>query len=127
MKYSMLHTCLRVMDLEKSLAFYEKAMGLKQQSYRDFPDYKFTLVFLTDEEEKYALELTYNYEQDPPYTIGNGYSHIAVGVKDLEVSREFHKSLGYEVTDFKGLAGTAPKYYFVKDPDGYLVEVIRQD
>ncbi len=127
MKYNMLHTCLRVMNLEKSMAFYEKALGFKQQSYRDFPDHKFTLVFYTDEAGHYAVELTYNYDQDPPYTIGNGFSHIAVGVKDLEGSREFHKSLGYEVTDLKGLAGGAPKYYFVKDPDGYLVEVIRQD
>lgn len=125
MKYNMLHTCLRVMDLQKSLEFYEKAIGLKQTSYRDFPDYKFTLVFLSDDSGKYALELTYNYDQDPAYTIGNGFSHIAVGVDDLEASRAFHQELGYEVTDFKGLSGGIPNYYFVKDPDGYLVEVIR--
>ncbi len=126
MQYKMLHTCLRVMDLEKSLEFYEKAIGLKKQKVKDVPEHKFTLVFLTDEDENHALELTYNYDQDPPYVIGNGYSHIAVGVKDLEASRDFHKSLGYEVTDFKAFDGDIPRYYFVKDPDGYLVEVIRQ-
>jgi len=115
------------MDLEKSMKFYQEALGLEVESFRDFPDYKFTLVFLTDESKQHAIELTYNYNQEPPYTIGNGFSHIAVGVKDLEASRIFHQELGYEVTDFKGTAGAPPRYYFVKDPDGYLVEVIRRD
>ncbi|MDK2917479.1 MAG: lactoylglutathione lyase [Candidatus Petromonas sp.] len=121
----MLHTCIRVMDLEKSLKFYKEALGLVEKERKDFPEYEFTLVYLSDESGHYELELTYNYNQDKPYEIGNGFSHIAVSVDDLEGSREKHKEMGYEVTELMGLPGSPPKYYFVTDPDGYEVEIIR--
>jgi len=125
MRYKMLHTCIRVMDLEKSLKFYKEALGLVEKERKDFPEYEFTLVYLSDESGHYELELTYNYNQDKPYEIGNGFSHIAVSVDDLEGSREKHKEMGYEVTELMGLPGSPPKYYFVTDPDGYEVEIIR--
>lgn len=121
----MLHTCIRVMDLEKSLKFYTEALGLIETSRQDFSEYKFTLVYLSDIKGGYELELTYNYDTEKPYEMGNGFSHIAVGTSNLEESRERHMQLGYEVTELKGLPGEAPKYYFVTDPDGYKVEVIR--
>jgi lactoylglutathione lyase len=113
------------MDLEKSLKFYKEALGLVEKERKDFPEYEFTLVYLSDESGHYELELTYNYNQDKPYEIGNGFSHIAVSVDDLEGSREKHKEMGYEVTELMGLPGSPPKYYFVTDPDGYEVEIIR--
>ncbi|MDF2613030.1 MAG: Glyoxalase/bleomycin resistance protein/dioxygenase [Clostridia bacterium] len=125
MQYKMLHTCLRVMDLEKSLMFYKNALGLKEVKRKDFKEHKFTLVFLTDETKAYEVELTYNYNPEKPYEIGNGFSHLAVSTPDLEASRLRHIELGYEVTDLKGLPGEPPRYYFVTDPDGYKVEVIR--
>lgn len=125
MKCKMLHTCIRVMDLEKSLKFYEEALGLKETRRKDYPEHKFTLVFLSDDEGHYELELTYNYDPEKPYEIGNGFSHIAVSVGDLEGFREKHKDMGYEVTKLMGLPGSPPRYYFVTDPDGYSVEVIR--
>jgi len=125
MNYKMLHTCLRVMNLEKSLKFYKEALGLTEKVRKDFPEHKFTLVYLTDESGNYDLELTYNYNPDKPYEIGNGFSHIAVAVDDLEGSREKHKEMGYEVTELMGLPDSPPKYYFVTDPDGYSIEVIR--
>lgn len=121
----MLHTCIRVMDLEKSLKFYKEALGLVETRRRDFPEHKFTLVYLSDKSGQYELELTYNYNPEKPYEIGNGFSHIAVSVDDLEASRKRHMEMGYEVTELKGLPGEPPQYYFVKDPDGYAVEVIR--
>lgn len=121
----MLHTCIRVMDLEKSLAFYKEALGLIETRRKDFKEHEFTLVYLSDEKDGYELELTYNYNPEKPYELGNGFSHIAVGVEDLEASHEKHQAMGYEVTPLKGLPGEAPKYYFVTDPDGYKVEVIR--
>lgn len=127
MKYKFLHTCIRVMDLEKSLKFYEEALGFKEKRRKDFPEHGFTLVFLTDEIGQYELELTYNYNPEKPYEIGNGFSHIAVSVEDLEASRERHKEMGYKVTELMGLPGSPPRYYFVTDPDGYDVEVIRAD
>lgn len=125
MQYKMLHTCLRVMNLEKSLMFYKEALGLKEMRRKDFKEHKFTLVFLADEAEAYEVELTYNYNPEKPYEIGNGFSHLAVATHDLEASRQRHIELGYEVTDLKGLPGEPPRYYFVTDPDGYKVEVIR--
>lgn len=125
MSVKMLHTCIRVMNLEKSLKFYRDALGLIETRRKDFPEYKFTLVYLSDKVDGYEIELTYNYDPEKPYELGNGFSHTAIGVSDLEGMREKHKSLGYEVTDLKGLPGEKPRYYFVTDPDGYKVEVIR--
>lgn len=125
MKYKLLHTCIRVMDLEKSLKFYKEALGLEETRRKDFPEDEFTLVFLSDELGNHEIELTYNYNPDKPYEIGNGFSHIAVSVDDLEASRDKHKEMGYEVTELYGLPGEAPRFYFVTDPDGYDVEVIR--
>lgn len=120
----MLHTCIRVKDLEESLKFYTTAFPFKEARRNDFPEYKFTLVYLQTEGEDYELELTYNYDH-PGYDLGNGYGHIAVGVDDLEATYEAHKAAGYTVTDLKGLPGQEPMYYFIEDPDGYKIEVIR--
>ena len=127
MNYKMLHTCIRVMDLEKSLKFYQEALGLVETRRKDFPEHAFTLVYLSDASGQYELELTYNYNPDKPYEIGNGFSHIAVAVKDLEGSRKKHEEMGYKVTKLMGLPDSPPRFYFVTDPDGYDVEVIRAD
>jgi lactoylglutathione lyase len=127
MNYKMLHTCIRVADLDKSLKFYTEAIGLKETRRKDFPEDKFTLVFLSDESCNYEIELTYNYNPEKPYEIGNGFSHIAVSVEDLEKSRERHEEMGYKVTKLMGLSGEKPRFYFVTDPDGYDVEVIRAE
>ena len=113
------------MELEKSLKFYKEALGLFETRRKEFPEHKFSLVYLSNEVNGYEIELTYNYDVEKPYEIGNGFSHIAVEAENLEEMREKHISLGYEVTPFKGLPGTKPSYYFVTDPDGYKIEVIR--
>lgn len=125
MEYKMLHTCIRVMNLEKSLDFYKNALGLVETRTKDFPEDEFTLVYLSDADRNFELELTYNYNPEEPYVIGNGYSHMAVSVDDLEASREKHIQMGYEVTELMGLPGDPPKYYFITDPDGYEVEILR--
>lgn len=125
MALRMLHTCVRVKNLEESLKFYKEGFDLIETNRKDFPEHKFTLVYLSNEVNGYEIELTYNYDVEKPYDLGNGYSHIAVGVDNLEEMREKHIALGYEVTDLKGLPGNEPRYYFVTDPDGYKVEVIR--
>ncbi|GAB4165082.1 MAG: VOC family protein [Geothermobacteraceae bacterium] len=124
MDYRMIHACIRVMDLEKSETFYQEAFGFKVGRKRDFPDGGFTLSYLVDPSETFELELTYNYDQKEPYTIGNGYSHLAVSVADLEASHKRHTEMGLNPTPLKGLTGTA-SYYFVSDPDGYRIEVVR--
>lgn len=125
MEYKMLHTCFRVMDLEKSLKFYTEALGFKETRRSDFPEHEFTLVFLSDSTGNHDIELTYNYNPKEPYIIGNGFSHLAVSVENLEDSRERHMEMGYKVTKLMGLPGSPPRYYFVTDPDGYEIEVIR--
>ena len=113
------------MDLEKSLEFYKNALGLVETRRKDFPEHKFTLVYLSDVPGGYEVELTYNYNPEVPYDLGNGFSHIAIAHDNIESLREKHIEMGYEVTDLKGLPGEKPHYYFVTDPDGYKVEVIR--
>lgn len=125
MNYKILHTCIRVMDLEKSLKFYTEALGLVETRRKDFPEDEFTLVFLSDESGNHEIELTYNYNPEKPYVIGDGFSHMALGVEDLEGSQQKHKEMGYEVTELIGLPGEKPRYYFVTDPDGYDIEIIR--
>lgn len=122
-----LHTCVRVKDLEASLDFYTNALGFKVAETLDYPDFEFTLVYLELEEGGYQLELTYNYDQEEPYDLGNGYGHIAVGVDNLEEVREELIEAGYEeqVGDVKELSDGAARYFFITDPDGYKIEVIQ--
>ena len=121
MAVRMLHTCIRVMNLEKSLEFYKNALGLVETRRKDFPEYKFNEI------GGYEVELTYNYDPEKPYELGNGFSHIAIGADDIVALRDKHIEMGYEVTELKGLPGEPPRYYFVTDPDGYKVEVIVND
>lgn len=122
---NMLHTCIRVQHLDKSLDFYTKAFDLKETRRKDFPEHEFTLVYLAFQEGGFELELTYNYDKKEPYNIGDGYGHLAVGVDDLKASHQKHVEAGYTVTDLKGLPGSDPTYYFITDPDGYKTEVIQ--
>jgi len=126
MKYKLEHACIRVMDLEKSIEFYRGALGLEEVRRKDFPEWKFTLVYLSDEDRNFEIELTYNYDPEKPYELGNGFSHFALTVADLEGSHAAHREAGYNVTDLKGLPGEKPMYYFVTDPDGYMIEIIRR-
>lgn len=121
----MAHTCVRVKNLEASLAFYKQAFNFEESRRRDFPEHKFTLVYLTLPGDPYELELTYNYDSEG-YDLGNGYGHIAISVADLEALHQKQTQAGLPVTDLKNLPGVPPSYYFITDPDGYKIEVIRE-
>ncbi|MFV0556069.1 MAG: VOC family protein [Lactovum sp.] len=119
----MLHTCLRVYNLEASLAFYEM-LGLKEVKRKDHSKDGFILVYLANKENSYELELTYNIGNEA-YDLGNGYGHIALGTYHIKEEHQKHKDAGYTVTDLKGLPGQEQDhYYFILDPDGYKVEII---
>ena len=120
----MMHTCYRVKDLEASVKFYTEALGFGESRRRDFPNDGFTLVYLLLPGDGHELELTYNYGH-AAYNLGDGYSHIAVATEDLEGLHAKHKAAGYKVTDLVGLPGTPPSYYFITDPDGYDIEMVR--
>lgn len=124
-KYRFAHSMIRVHDLERSLAFYEQALGLKVARTVDVPEHKFTLVFLSDDDTDFTLELTYNYDHEP-YDLGMGYGHIALTVPDLLKSNEHHKSLGLECSPVRYTEEGVPRYYFIEDPDGYEIELLQE-
>lgn len=125
MAKKMLHTCVRVKELDKSVEFYKDALGMEEVRRLDYPEFKFTLVYLALPGDAYELELTYNYAQELPYDLGDGYGHIAVGVDDLEATQKELQEKGYEVTDIKGLSDNAATYFFLIDPDKYKIEIIQ--
>lgn len=125
-KFRPIHSCIRVVDLEKSIDFYKRAFDFVETRRKDYPEDEFTLVYMAAEEGGFELELTYNYGHGP-YELGDGYSHIALEVEDLEKSHEEHKKAGFKVTDLGGLSDSKePSFYFITDPDGYDIEIIRK-
>lgn len=124
MAQTLIHACYRVHNLEKSLKFYTGVFDFSISRERKFPEHGFDLVYLVVPGSNFELELTYNYDADP-YIIGNGFSHLAIAVDDLEAVHAKCKASGYETTDMKGLPGNPPSYFFVTDPDGYRLEVMR--
>ncbi|MDT8442888.1 MAG: VOC family protein [Desulfuromonadales bacterium] len=125
MSYQMIHSCIRVLNLEKSEQFYQDALGFKVVRRKDFPEHKFALSYLRSAGSDFELELTWNQDQTEPYELGNGYSHLAVGVSDLEASHKRHEEMGLAPKPLKGLPGQDAHFYFVADPDGYLIEVVK--
>ena len=118
---------VRVLDLERSMDFYEKAFGLTQADRFDFDD--FTLVYLRNEENDFELELTWNHDQQEPYSHGSGYGHVAVCVDDLEAERARMQAAGIEarnVVEMKHQGEKLARFFFVEDPDGYKIEVIER-
>lgn len=122
----MLHTMLRVGNLEKSIEFYVEVLKMKMLRKNDYPEGEFTLAFLGygDESENTVLELTHNWGTKS-YDLGNAYGHIAIGVDDVYKAAEEIKKRGGEVVREAGpMKGGTTVIAFVKDPDGYMVELI---
>lgn len=122
----LLHTMLRVGDLEKSIRFYTEVLGMTELRRKEYPDGKFTLAFLGygDESEHTALELTYNWGVDS-YDIGTGYGHIAVEVPDVYAAADEMKKHGAKVLREAGPMNAGNTIIaFFEDPDGYPIELI---
>jgi lactoylglutathione lyase len=123
-----LHTMLRVGDLERSLAFYTGVLGMRLLRRREYPEGKFTLAFIgyQDESEGSAIELTYNWGVDK-YDIGGGYGHIAIEVDDASKACADIKQRGGIVTREAGpMKHGTTVIAFVQDPDGYKIELIQK-
>jgi len=123
-----LHTMLRVGDLEQSIAFYRDVMGMKLISRREYPDGKFTLAFLGygTNPEHAEIELTYNWGV-PSYEIGTAYGHIALGVDDIHATCARIRAAGGKVVREPGpMKHGKTVIAFVQDPDGYKVELIEE-
>jgi len=121
-----LHTMLRVGNLQRSLDFYTKALGMHLLRTTDRPEQKYTLAFVGygDESEHAVLELTYNYGVDR-YDLGSGFGHVAIGVPDVTAACQQVRSAGGAVTREPGpVKGGTTVIAFVQDPDGYKIELI---
>jgi len=122
-----IHSMVRVQDLDKSLKFYKEALDLDIAERLDFEG--FSLVYLRNDENDMELELTWNEGTEEAYTHGSGYGHIAVAVEDLEVEHTKLADLGYEPADVKEFfrdGQLLAKFFFVQDPDGYKIEFLQR-
>ena len=121
-----LHTMLRVGDLDKSIAFYTEVLGMRLLRKKDYPKGEFTLAFLGygDEAENTAIELTYNWGKSD-YKIGAGFGHIAINVEDVYQATAMAKEQGVEVIREAGPMNAGDTIVaFLKDPDGYEIELL---
>ena len=122
MKFKMYHENYNVLDLDKSLAFYEKALGLKPMRRIDSEDGSFVIVFVGNETTDFQLELAWLRDKKEPYNLGDQEFHLAFHTDDFEAAHKLHEKMGcicYE--------NTAMGIYFIQDPDGYWLEIVPED
>lgn len=124
----LLHTMLRVADLDKSIAFYTQVLGMKELRRNDNEQYRYTLAFVGygDEKDTTVLELTYNWEPQE-YVLGDAYGHIAIEFEDIYKACDDIKAAGGTISREPGpVKGGTTEIAFVKDPDGYAIELIQK-
>ena len=129
-KFQLMHTMLRVRDLDKSLDFYTKLLGMTLLNKLEFPEGKFTLAFIGygPEETHAVIELTYNWDQEEPYNLGDGYGHIALGVRDIHGVCAGLEKAGATIPRKPGpMKHGTTEIAFIEDPDGYKVELVDLD
>ena len=122
-----IHSMIRVLDEARSVEFYDKAFGLKIADRLDFDS--FTLIYLSNPETKFELELTVNKGRTEPYNLGDGYGHLAVSVDDVEAEHARLAAAGLSprnLVDFKNDGVQVAKFFFIADPDGYQIEVLQR-
>ncbi|SDG91044.1 lactoylglutathione lyase [Roseospirillum parvum] len=130
MSFRLLHTMLRVRDLEASLDFYQRHLGMRLLRRQDYPGGRFTLAFVGygEEADNTVLELTHNWDQDKPYELGEGYGHIAIAVQDIYGLCERLAEAGVSIPRPPGpMKHGSTVIAFLEDPDGYKVELIERD
>lgn len=125
-----LHTMIRVFDLEKSIDFYTRLLGMKLLRRKDFPTGEFTLAFVGygDETDSTVIELTHNWPQKEPYQLGNAFGHLAIAVPDIYAACERLKQEGVKIPRPPGpMKHGGSVIAFIEDPDGYKIELIQRD
>lgn len=128
-KFRLLHTMIRVLDLDKSINFYTRYLGMTLQRRSDFPGGKFTLAFIGygEEESHTVVELTHNWEQTEPYDIGNGFGHLAIAVPDIFAVCDQMRADGVSITREPGpMKHGTRNIAFIEDPDGYKIELVER-
>lgn len=127
-EFRFLHTMIRVFDLEKSLDFYTRLLGMKLLRKSDYEEGRFTLAFVGygDEAANTVVELTHNWDQPEPYAIGSGFGHLALGVPDIYGACEALAKEGAKITRPPGpMKHGSTVIAFIEDPDGYKIELIQ--
>jgi lactoylglutathione lyase len=119
MKFKIAHNNINVFDLEKSLAFYAEALGLKEARRKTAPDGSFILCYLSDGSTSHLLELTWLRDKKTPYDLGDNESHIAFETEDMEAAHKKHDDMGCICFENKAMG-----IYFIEDPDGYWLEIV---
>ncbi|WP_375262225.1 VOC family protein [Palleronia sp.] len=123
----MTHSMIRVLDEDRSRRFYETVFGLTVADRLDFED--FTLVYLSNFETGFELELTINKSRTEPYDLGDGYGHLAVSVADLDAEHERLNAAGFDprkIVEFAPGGEKIARFFFIADPDGYQIEVLER-
>lgn len=123
----LIHTMIRVRDLDASLKFYDEVFDLKPSHRLDFSD--FSLVYLRNAETEAEIELTWNKGREQPYTHGDGYGHVAVVVPDVPARHAELVAAGHAplpVKEFKHGDTLLARFFFIQDPDGYKIEVLER-
>ncbi len=122
-----IHSMVRVLDEGRSLSFYRAAFGLEIADRLDFET--FTLVYLSNLETEFEVELTVNKGRAEPYALGDGYGHLAVSVADLDAERARMVAAGLspkDIVDFAPGGTPLARFFFIEDPDGYKIEVLQR-
>lgn len=122
-----IHMMIRVIDLERSIAFYRTSLGLDVADRFDFDS--FTLVYLRNPEADFEVELTLNKGRTEPYGLGDGYGHVAFCVDDLDAEHRRLQEAGIEVQPIKEFhrdGGLMARFFFIQDPDGYKIEMLQR-
>ena len=119
MKFRMIHENYNVLDLDRSKAFYKKALGMEEVRRIEAPDGSYTIVYLANEESDFQLELTWMRNMDRPYDLGDCEFHLAFAVDDFEQAHRLHTEMGCVCFE-----NTQMGIYFIEDPDGYWLEIV---
>ena len=119
MNFCIEHNNYNVLDLDKSIAFYQEALGLREQRRKEAPDGSFILVFMGNELSPHMVELTWLRDRKEPYNLGDNEIHLALSVDDMEEAHKKHEEMGC-------ICYENPKMgiYFISDPDGYWIEIV---
>jgi len=128
-KYRLLHTMIRVKDLDKSIDFYTRLLGMKLTRKTDYPSGEFTLAFVGygEESETAVIELTHNWGQKEPYDLGNAFGHLAIGVPDIYGTCKELEKEGVKIPRPPGpMKHGGSVIAFIEDPDGYKIELIER-
>ncbi|MFV0497826.1 MAG: VOC family protein [Candidatus Fimivivens sp.] len=122
MTFKFAHNNINVCDLDASIAFYKKALGLNEVRRRNAADGSFTLAFLSDDSSGHQLELTWLKDHTDPYNLGENEIHLAFRTDDFDAAHALHSEMGCICYENKGMG-----IYFISDPDGYWLEILPPD